>query len=87
MSISSPLDTNGDQYLDPLELEAMFYGEVKNVYDEDHDQTEIREEMSRMREHVMKEVSGHSQQQMYLRVHTNMLCVFSLLCYVRMHPW
>ena len=38
----------------------MFYGEVKTVYDGDHDQTEIREEMSRMREHVMKEVSGHS---------------------------
>jgi hypothetical protein len=49
-------DTNGDQLLDPLELEAMFYGEVKDVYSEDHDQTEMREEMSRMREHVMKEI-------------------------------
>ena len=34
----------------------MFYKEVKDIYGEGRDQSEIHEEMSRMREHVMQEV-------------------------------
>lgn len=43
-----------------LELEAMFLVEVKKIYGEDSDPTELHEEMSRMREHVMKEID-HNQ--------------------------
>ena len=50
-------DTNNDRFLDPIELEALFFKEVNDIYGEDRDQTEIREEMSRMREHVLEEVS------------------------------
>ena len=49
-------DTNGDQMLDALELEAMFLVEVRKIYGQNSDQTELYEEMSRMREHVMKEI-------------------------------
>ena len=50
-------DTNNDRFLDPIELEALFFKEVKDIYGDDRDQTEIREEMARMREHVLEEVS------------------------------
>lgn len=50
-------DTNNDRFLDPIELEALFFNEVKDIYGDDRDQTEIREEMARMREHVLEEVS------------------------------
>ena len=49
-------DTNGDQMLDALELEAMFLVEVRKIYGQNSDPTELYEEMSRMREHVMKEI-------------------------------
>lgn len=49
-------DTNNDRFLDPIELEALFFKEVNDIYGDDRDQTEIREEMSRMREHVLEEV-------------------------------
>ena len=50
------IDTNGDEMLDALELEAMFLVEVRKIYGENSDSTELYEEMSRMREHVMKEI-------------------------------
>ena len=50
------IDTNGDEMLDALELEAMFLVEVRKIYGENGDSTELYEEMSRMREHVMKEI-------------------------------
>lgn len=50
------VDTNGDEMLDALELEAMFLVEVRKIYGENSDSTELYEEMSRMREHVMKEI-------------------------------
>lgn len=50
------VDTNGDEMLDALELEAMFLVEVRKIYGENGDSTELHEEMSRMREHVMKEI-------------------------------
>ena len=55
-SIVFCLDTNGDEMLDALELEAMFLFEVRKIYGENGDATELHEEMSRMREHVMKEI-------------------------------
>ena len=54
---SHSADTNNDRFLDPIELEALFFKEVKDIYGDDRDQTEIREEMARMREHVLEEVS------------------------------
>jgi len=42
--------------LDALELEAMFLVEVRKIYGQSSDPTELYEEMSRMREHVMKEI-------------------------------
>jgi len=42
--------------LDALELEAMFLVEVRKIYGQNSDPTELYEEMSRMREHVMKEI-------------------------------
>ena len=50
------VDTNGDEMLDALELEAMFLVEVRKIYGENGDGMELHEEMSRMREHVMKEI-------------------------------
>lgn len=52
-------DTNNDRFLDPIELEALFFKEVQDIYGDDRDQMEIREEMSRMREHVLEEVGVH----------------------------
>lgn len=49
-------DTNGDEMLDALELEAMFLVEVRKLYGDNGDSAELHEEMSRMREHVMKEI-------------------------------
>ncbi|XP_070562275.1 nucleobindin-2-like [Ptychodera flava] len=49
-------DKNGDFQLDPLELEALFVNELDKIYGPDSDPREKMEEMSRMREHVMKEV-------------------------------
>lgn len=50
---------NGDMYIDPYELEAIFQAELDKVYDPnnpDDDVREMEEERARMREHVMKEV-------------------------------
>lgn len=52
-------DTNNDRFLDPIELEALFFKEVKDIYGDDRDQTEIREEMARMREHVLEEIDAN----------------------------
>ncbi|CAG5098882.1 Oidioi.mRNA.OKI2018_I69.XSR.g16058.t1.cds [Oikopleura dioica] len=52
-------DVNGDMYIDPYELEAIFQAELDKVYDPnnpDDDIREMEEERARMREHVMKEV-------------------------------
>lgn len=52
-------DTNGDNYLDTGELEALFVKEVDKLFDEkdeDYDPQERDEEISRMREHVMSEI-------------------------------
>jgi len=52
-------DVNGDMYIDPYELEAIFQAELDKVYDPnnpDDDVREMEEERARMREHVMKEV-------------------------------
>ncbi|XP_068760901.1 nucleobindin-2-like [Montipora capricornis] len=52
-------DTNGDDYLDTSELEALFVKEVDKLYDEkdeDFDPREKDEEIARMREHVMSEI-------------------------------
>lgn len=52
-------DTNGDDYLDTGELEALFVKEVDKLYDEkddDFDPREKDEEIARMREHVMSEI-------------------------------
>lgn len=52
-------DTNGDDYLDTSELEALFIKEVDKLYDEkdeDYDPREKDEEVARMREHVMSEI-------------------------------
>eukprot|EP00731_Ephydatia_muelleri_P024774 Em0016g1045a len=49
-------DTNGDRYLDPLEMEALFYSEIKKVYGDDADGIEAHEDMARMREHSLNEM-------------------------------
>ncbi|XP_010863382.2 nucleobindin-2b [Esox lucius] len=52
-------DTNGDNYLDEQELEALFTKELEKMYSpnrEEDDMTEMEEERLRMREHVMNEV-------------------------------
>lgn len=52
-------DINGDQVLDPMELEALFEKDLAKVYDPNNpedDMFEMEEERRRMREHVMKEV-------------------------------
>ncbi|XP_077865635.1 nucleobindin-2-like [Saccoglossus kowalevskii] len=49
-------DKNGDGKLDPMELEALFVNEIEKIYGDDSDPREKMEEMSRMREHVMKEI-------------------------------
>ena len=48
--------------LDVLELEAMFLVEVRKIYGEDGDPTELHEEMSRMGEHVMKEMDRNQDE-------------------------
>ncbi|MBN3287688.1 NUCB2 protein, partial [Polyodon spathula] len=52
-------DTNGDDFLDEQELEALFTKELEKMYDpknEEDDMVEMEEERIRMREHVMNEV-------------------------------
>ena len=50
-------DVNGDKFLDPYELEAIFQYELDKIYDpEKDDMREMEEERANMREHVMKEV-------------------------------
>ncbi|XP_029951561.1 nucleobindin-2-like isoform X2 [Salarias fasciatus] len=52
-------DTNGDEFLDENELEALFTSELEKVYNpgnEEDDMMEMEEERLRMREHVMNEV-------------------------------
>ena len=49
-------DTNGDKYLDPLEMEALFYNEIQKVYGNDAKGMEAHEDMARMREHALTEV-------------------------------
>ena len=49
-------DTNGDQHLDPLEMEALFYSEIQKVYGDDAKGIEAHEDMARMREHAVAEV-------------------------------
>lgn len=52
-------DTNGDNFLDEQELEALFTKELEKAYDsknEEDDMIEMEEERLRMREHVMNEV-------------------------------
>ncbi|XP_072047948.1 nucleobindin-2-like isoform X2 [Amphiura filiformis] len=51
-------DTNGDKKLDMFELEALFIKEVDKIYKDadEADPVELAEEVSRMREHVMREI-------------------------------
>ncbi|XP_033909736.3 nucleobindin-2-like [Acipenser ruthenus] len=52
-------DSNGDDFLDEQELEALFTKELEKMYDpknEEDDMVEMEEERIRMREHVMNEV-------------------------------
>ncbi|XP_019640015.1 PREDICTED: nucleobindin-2-like isoform X1 [Branchiostoma belcheri] len=52
-------DTNGDGYLDPMELEALFEKELEKVYKESNEEDDLREmeeERARMRKHVLREV-------------------------------
>lgn len=52
-------DTNGDNFLDEQELEALFTKELEKAYDsknEEDDMVEMEEERLKMREHVMNEV-------------------------------
>ena len=50
-------DVNGDNVLDPYEVESLFMNEVRKVYgDGSDDETMMREELSEMREHVMNEI-------------------------------
>ncbi|KAL4613487.1 nucleobindin-2-like [Arapaima gigas] len=52
-------DTNGDGYLDELELEALFTQELTKIY-KSSDVVAIEEERLRMREHVMKEADTNN---------------------------
>lgn len=55
-------DKNGDNYLDILEIEAFFIPEIKKVYGSKELSYEAREEISRMREHLMPEIDlDHDQ--------------------------
>ena len=52
-------DVNGDGYLDPSEVEALFASELDKVYGPnatDHDMVERYEEMNRMREHFVQQL-------------------------------
>jgi hypothetical protein len=49
-------DTNGDKILDPLELQALFYTEVKKAYGKDMDNMHTQEELARMREYALKQL-------------------------------
>lgn len=52
-------DINSDQFLDPMELEALFEKDLAKAYDPNNpedDMFQMEEERRRMREHVMKEV-------------------------------
>lgn len=51
-------DINGDNVLDPTEVEALFTKEIAKMYDPNNpedDMREAQEEINRMREHVFKE--------------------------------
>ncbi len=50
------VDTNADRTLDPMEVESLFYSELKKVYKDDMDGMEAHEDMARMREYAMSEV-------------------------------
>lgn len=55
-------DLNQDNFLDYSELEALFQKELDKMYDPNRPEDDMRErqeEMARMREHVIKEVSDH----------------------------
>jgi hypothetical protein len=55
-------DLTGDGFLDISELEALFQKELDKVYDKNNPDDDMRqrdEEMSRMREHVMKELDAN----------------------------
>ncbi|XP_039257112.2 nucleobindin-2-like isoform X1 [Styela clava] len=54
-------DLNGDNSLDPMELEALFEKDLAKVYDSanpEDDMIEMEAERSRMRQHVMTEVDS-----------------------------
>ncbi|XP_041471491.1 nucleobindin-2-like isoform X2 [Lytechinus variegatus] len=61
-------DSNSDGFLDEFELEALFIKEVEKIYQgkKNADVQEKFEELSRMREHVVKQIDGNKDKMVSL---------------------